>query len=1659
MSTLQPTKKDLSAYSAKIKDVYVEVDDYWFFHSPYALDKPDERFIGRRKIVNHLKAILRKSSTKSGAYLITGFRGMGKTSVVRKAITEVNHELIYAQQKKTSSHSNGSEQVKQNHPIHNPSTSAKKTSKRASKVIKTSLATLANFLIIVGGYLLFGTVLSYFLAIPFKVFIEHQWFYAYNKFEAAIPEGFLLLLGLAIIMWLIIFSLTLLLLDSIIWLINIIIRKRKDSEADYYKSFEINLSQESIKEIDILKQIARRLQDYWEEKHRKERLIIESRNLYFAWNLFYKLLRKKAKEREKEDVRIKLQNLNNRINAQVTSQRETVSNNLAFNTGLLNAKLPFFIKNKKDELSYPFATNKEIEQDLIEILKLIDNYRNTSTKQIPLFIFVIDELDKIIPNSSSTILERESADPYFDPTDSTKLNIVRQRQEAVANLLANLKGFLNVAMAKFIFIGGREMYDASLADIADRDSFYSSIFNDVVYVNSFFKDKIQKRAGITRMTEAYLCGLLIPKRFLVEKQEDILKIIGLKSDVKPVTKKDPLDYVQKETFYSLKVYHLFLIETLLSQDLFVGLERMRDKEGNLNDLRIAKMMKIIFLLQNYIIYLTYRSNGSPKKLTTLIENLMVPGDDFFLKDKNEKYLVVETKNKTEEKQNSPQPETKDRLFLRFNYSTQFEIGLTSDIYRPYIIANSRFLKSLGDKILFSSAFIMDHLLKFHSFGFSLRNLELIPEVILVNKEPNLRLYIDQLLNYLLEGYLRNTLSSLFDYKFNSIIAIELRYLSKISELGSAAFNFTLDESLQIKRHYKRKLQELEKKYQDYQPIEKDNQFIHSISFIHNILGDLHYYDQEFDEALIHYNESIQAIRLSKENNKKLTRHQFFLWIRRNLKGALTLEQIGAYDSAYSYYRTLTIAIADRIKTHRYEFLKFDYSAIDVRTSPTRKPGIDNAPYQYIQVLFTPAIALIGLMEKYRFDGFTYLDLLKNEREVNHLLGIQHEPFSSEIKVITKFHLGADQAQQVRLFTLKADYLNNIGNLLYFKNKLFTNQGEKSQQKLQQYFPKLAKVIEDYYLRTLKVREETLSKIQDYRPSIFAYIYYYRSLMTLLQSHYAESHGKPEATSSPWMQCYNLCQPGYLHLTNSYIKLYIGNLLSNLGNCMLTMIYTTESAFDQNLLMVNPKQKDRGQSEDSLLKVIGSGSISNNDFSGDQNINFVLALYRLSGQFFRKANQLHAYSMQLRKMLYVVKDYVQLKKGVDGPTQSAGGTTELLKKCEGIAMEVVRAGSWNNDITNRPQILKYRDLLNIHVQARKTRVTGVLDNLAGMYPVKEAIILVENIRLKLQPDEALRPNLSFISGFGTLSNKFIRMQELRYLSDFYYQAFRLGFEVAAQESEQPGKPWRTIFAEIFDIRLTYEHDEDSNQYHSNECQQYLDLIREAAKKCIPKLFKFDKNSDEQQGEDPVTTEDVLAFLITQAISCKYEVIKIMNIYTPGYVASYNFLASAHYKMARWCRLFENIYFLEEQIRKAKATEKQKSKQNDEKPKRSIYQMIEKSVGENIGSDNLIYLDSNHHFELALLCYYRSIQLHTEGRAYRIEARKQFFLEDDYNDQLKHFSAAMERYRMNTGSTREKIAEIKKLSQDISILYEYDYYFPAEKQKEDINGKEPANTPSS
>ncbi|MBK8151382.1 MAG: hypothetical protein IPK58_25110 [Acidobacteria bacterium] len=129
--------------------------------------------------------------------------------------------------------------------------------------------------------------------------------------------------------------------------------------------------------------------------------------------------------------------------------------------------------------------------------------------------------------------------------------------------------------------------------IASRSIQVSS--TTLVYVDSFFKDGMDYEdavpGGITQMTETYLMNIIFGNEN--ENVHQGLRDLG----------------------------NLHVVgDAILFKE---GIQQQSDSVE-------ARQMKrkIIFTLKNYVVYLMYRSNGTPKKLAGLTEQLIVTGRKF-----------------------------------------------------------------------------------------------------------------------------------------------------------------------------------------------------------------------------------------------------------------------------------------------------------------------------------------------------------------------------------------------------------------------------------------------------------------------------------------------------------------------------------------------------------------------------------------------------------------------------------------------------------------------------------------------------------------------------------------------------------------------------------------------------------------------------------------------------------------------------------------------------------------------------------------------------------------------------------------------------------------------------------------------------------------------
>lgn len=1529
-------------FTLKTKSYLLELEEYEFFHSPFSLDneKLDTKFIGRDKELSRLRLILENSKTKSGAYLITGFRGMGKTSIVRKAIKQVNEKNIEI-----------------------------------------------------------------------------------NKVRKYIPV-------------------------------------------------EVSLAQDDLEEMDVFRLISRHMlksiRDIYTQKRTAPRRLLHPQKAPRIKKSLKSILRD-------------LEELNHRISAEIESGsfRET-SNKFGLKVSGapigVNSELSDSTRSGKSRnLKYPLAGPKEIESILIHILEKIETYRAElgdysdrsweklfKTYHIPDFLFIFDELDKIEPQRRYTLEEKEAENPYFDRNrKGGGPEKIRSRRRTIEDLFANLKNFLNTARAKFVFIGGREMYDASLADIADRDSFYSSIFHDVIYIESFLKNGTKgKSSGLTRMTEMYLCKLLIPQSFLEYKG-----LIELEDkepeEIREFILADPGHYPE-EAIYNLRTYHEYLCEVFLEEKELIELKN-NAREGASPELKgplfllpemnmnkyldehppverysSIELFKVIYLLQNYIIYLTYRSNGTPKKLTSLIEDLLI--SESHSACQQEFTTKIECGDAIEINQSQS---SSTKIFLHFNELVQYEIGVHSAIYRPYIISNSRYKKHWGDKLLFSTSYIIDHIFKFHPFGFSWGNLELIPEIITINKAPNLRSFIRELMEHYSETHIRSSVGGLYHYKFFNKAANEIKYLSKVSELSSAAFNFTLDESLMIKRHYHGRLNDLQKKHEKYQSYPKRTRYINSIGFIQRILGDLHFFDKEFDEASVQYSDALQHLR--GPAFKLLTPHQKALKVTLMLKLGLTLEKVHEYQPASTIYEEVLADISDDVKESNRWFKMLE---LHERNSTHEPKG---------RTLMTQAfIAQMALFEKITVDGISERDIKNLEDQYMAFLKYNRKTLLESVASsrFRKTRIGRNECEEIENdlpFSLISNYYHNQGGLLYYKNRnhLFLLR------RFTPYDPEFKEVlrrtegekINQAYLAYLKGFGSETSP--NFYPTISAYVSYREGLRWFLKRYqYELEEIRKSITEKPQISEFAPLYSESKACLNTYLldimillsdRVFgsissqeyetIGNILTKMGDCLATFLSPVNNSaptavafvklFSEYEILNNPEKADNNHTKEGsdtdnpvthnmLIRnlcevyrdIINRNPQAKNRgvSSGFYSHDMVFFTYRLASLFYEKAGNNYSQAFQYKKVLHVINDFLgsrtreEIKeqwnfRGLDAGEAHKLGFIGFLK--EKLAVPVFRAITRESRVANRPQILKYKDIFRLQRVMDNTIRQDIYTNISTGVEVWEIVLLISNIQVEYQGITADSPSAldhqldySQYAPAITNSSKFLRMMELKYKTDLNWHYYNR---------------WDSTFKS--------DHSSDS------QIEEY---------KAAFHLSDSDENLDDDQVRD---------YLIIDSIGNLAELIHTLNVYDQPYMAKYSYLGFAHSKLAFWCDEYRDVLRGE----------------NENDREKEIFKKIKLQVGE----DFLYYLDANYHRELAIDHFSSLIELHSGGRAYQKEKHNMFFLEDDHNDNLYHFCAAMERYKINTGIVQRELdrlnkeVEVGKLREDGtysggSKLYFYETY---------------------
>ncbi|MCD4698811.1 MAG: ATP-binding protein [Bacteroidales bacterium] len=1823
-------KNIFDEFSSKIKKVYIELHNYSFFHGPSEISEIDPRFIGRKKIIERLKAILTSSESKSGAYLVTGQRGVGKSSFVSKAIDEISsihkplHKttrfltlflltilMIFLQKYIISELSiipliffvisiiflfvycvqhlydnnitrlgssffsvfnkkkNQDENIKINQKIFFKIFFEPLIIKISNKSDQRYL----NFLNII--YIL---LIIYFISI----IILYFYFVLYCQNENA--TNIIIIIKSFVLSYL----LVLLLVSIYYYYKKQKVISRKNEELDiktedktkiyFFKLFiepikkyfnyssnifiKINLGYDDLKEIDILRLIARNIKTKYNALNKSFRknffwrffifisLYIIIGFIYYQPNIYraniqiknelsiYKYLpsqipeylddkcKKKYNNEQENDKQLEKKNcytyneyfdLLNKYYANtnnhkiITSRISSIISNIdyfiyisynkirtvivegfLFNIPFLsksfisrnNFKLVpihldylfiiyfilfwflirhitkyrifniIFHRNIINRLSrlndiidsqltsekgskigfgnnsvfswfssisrknHPIADVKDIEKELLEIME--DIRKVPSFTKRPEFIFIFDELDKIEPYGNINIREKEEE---MLNTNNTQQNILfspegtRNRQYALSKLFSNLKFFLTTAKAKFIFIAGREMYDAALADISDRNFFIGSIFHDVIYVDSFLSDPSDnKLSDITSMTEQYVCQFLLPK-----------------------------DNNYKNGFPNLKEYNKYLIN-----DFDVLNENKQDNKINRIIAR-QKREKIIHTLQQFIIYLTHVSNGAPKKTTRFFENFIeiLKKEDLLKLDRRNNLIV--------------QKYSSSEFYLAFDYYDQYNIGMINYLVNPIILSISNTIKDYGDKLLVSSSFLVDHLFKFHRNAFSWRNIELAPEIIDINKTPELRNFITNIIQYLTQTHIQEIVSGLYDFKFTRKISNEIIFLSKISEESSAAFNFTLDESIAIKQHYQKVLKNLELQYKNIYSGQKRDEFVHSISSVHMVLGDLHFYDEEFGDAILEYKDSIQILRnMSREEMRVV---HLVLLVRSMLKLGLAFEKRKSDYSAFITYGELIALLIEyrdinlddiekvinkgrivdkRDKSDTKNNKKLLINVITQTNSKVEDDYFDNeccneihkppltplkervifklSSFEGISIIYQPLLAKLQVLEKANLGGITQIDIDRIELEFKFL----QRTLKSDEK-----------------YLMESEFWNKVGNILYFKNSLL--------KKDDKYLPSLEKECKETVENIIKNGNNS---------ACISCGYYKRSLENMLEKHIIEDNGDNynnitnKEGKAICKLLYAIKEEKFIsHRENAYRIL--ADILSNFGDVYFSCS-TEEDIITKNFL-------------DIYFDIFDNNyEILNSYIQKNQKLNkleVVLIYYNLSSYFYTKAKEYKENALQNTKILYFLKEYVSVKPSRKKELKIYLDDKENDKsKINGhIVKEAINSiyNAYDNihfyEINRFKKIFSDKDDIDAkNISLNKTFINS---------DITEILIAYEELKNRCyDASEKLKELVEYnlVSPYILNDNIYNRILRLRLKASVNYKIFK-----------KLGLISKDIVLSNFDYLLNLG--KVLTETHDN-----IEKIKKDIKEILPEKREFPDNPD---------LHALIEYLITDSIYCLNEIIKISNIYGTNFMLNHSLLAYVHDHLKEWCNYysFYLIFFdiaeeynnntsfmkipiiirqkeiVEKRIsninkynKKLKTPDKRKINNLIKSIKDIVNKFNEKKNNENsefiknmdrnsiinkleelIEEEDLSFITGNYQAEQAFREYYAILGSHNEGKAYKNLIMNMYYLNDDFNDSFFHFSIAAERYRINTGQIKKNIDELK-IQYASSRVYEYENY---------------------
>ncbi len=1572
-----------------IRSVAVGLPDTFSFDNlPHNDNKQgnSKPFIGRHDLITKFKKMLESGK---GVYLVTGFRGMGKTSFVNKVINEYNDKKK-KEQSEWQKCINSKKDILQRIPI--TIAQSKPTEVDVLRIMVTSLRDKSD------------SLLRWRLIL--KKFASFSW-----KFGA--------IFSLAIFF--------LFLIDGTSFHNNTFYEeiKKNSSRPDY-------LHETTFKEVLY----------YW------FLLCIIITVVGFACHIW----------KNEFSIHIslwkRLDDLYKRSHA-TTSFENNESGELSLE--MINAKL-LQAGGKKTE-SYPIASAKEIEHELSSII----NDFKSKTKLI--FVFIFDELDKVEQWGAS----KEDGSPIFysfQGADRANTDHLRERRQIIQQIIAGLKNFFTTTEVPFILIAGREMFEASMADISDRQSSVSSIFSYVFYIKSLLNEKIKGSNALSKGIENLLYQLIYPIIYVTDNDN-----------------KEP-------SLYNIDINNYY----------HVNVES--DKSNTSQKPRIEEHVKINMLFQNFIVYLTYRSNGSPKKLIKLIHEFIYVHPKHGREDSElENAIVWRTSHKSFK-----------GAYILFDYAQQQRIGFLSYMYRPFLVKYGSSFKQYSDNMVVSTSFLFDHLLKFHPFAFSNSHLELIPEVLSTNRTPALRDHIKKIIDYLALNHIRETEIGLFDYKFYNRTFNEIYYLSKTFEEESAAFNFTLDESYLIKLHVMSKLKDLRSSHANEQA---RGGALLSIAYLNGILGDLHFFDQEYDDAIAAYSDVLSTMPPFDLSSNR-TIQDFILILKYKLKLGLTFEKVKSFEEALALYSDAVLDIQRFIEAalkttpELNNNINIWYNQ-DIIFRKNKINLLSSSLSDIMQIANQAFIANIVLQEKMGVEGIT---AKKSSINIGGFLNL----------IINISKKGGFNS------TILSNLYLQIGTLLYFKNSVIAFEWNLEDKGHYQYIVNnfMPNDYKEHIDKIIKANEHYAEKVNIYRMPIMAMNMYCLGLKYLLETRINNFELKFDERSKSLNTIAEMFNPASFNKNfNSLGKIhfrYIAIYLSNIGDCMLSMIKHGRPSVGFQLIDMYNVPKEIGiEKENSIDEVFERFKTDDKDI--EISPKKVIFYYFLSAYYFEKCSRIRSQSFQLRKILYVLR--LMILENFNTKNEDTKSFLDFIETH--VVNETLKIASSNveySDVHDYNKFIAFWDELK-EVQKKKNHniytnlesldsdvKNKIRYNLSNSPDIREPLLLFGHIKLKtidveIEIEKEIEKKIKgktedmkqawkeryyktfYETSYETLFETYDNLIGEHYgISTQYLRLIELTFAVKLHESKIK---WKKKQYELDEEKLTDEEKkiikdkirlkdlrvkeresidkerksikdkielrekereltneviegEESLEKYLKDLEELEEKIELAHREDILKDLLYVKEKKIESIEDKIKLnkliekenkrkltheekkikkdliekentrewtkeEEELKEICVNMLHSLTQIIQIIEVYDNDYLVGHSFMAYYYLKLAL---LFD---FNDE---------------DNSKLNKKVVEEAKKDFLKNYSIEKKAYaiFDYNYTYGMAAMLYNKALKLHSAGDDYKKAISETHYLEDDLNDSSFHFGAAMDRYLMvndvltsHMKTAKDKIAKNK------------------------------------